>query len=268
MTQGVGKKRANKGPWFWPLTLALLGVLLLLNNFLLLGDFNILNLWPLALVIIGAQILLRGDFAPSWDSRVFGITRGSVESATLEMNCGEIDTRLRALPATNRERLIAGQFAAQARPTLKVQDVLAYLQLQRSYTPWLTFADWEIGLARDLPWRIIASAYLGDIHLDLADIIVESAYISTGMSDIRFTTPLEAFGDIHLCSTMGNIYVETPVGACAQIHIQGGRFVKRHINHNRYECDADGVYRARQGHEDLAKITIYLRNTFGDIYLI
>ena len=47
------RSRGSKGPLIWPLGLSILGLLLLLYNFFLLGDFNILNLWPVLLVILG-----------------------------------------------------------------------------------------------------------------------------------------------------------------------------------------------------------------------
>lgn len=265
MAQGSSKKR---GPWLWPLALAIIGIGLLLNNFLLLGDFNLLNLWPLSLVIIGAQVLLRGDFAPSWDSRTFGITRGSVESATLEISSGEIDTYLSALPATSQERLIAGQFAVQARPNLKVQNLHAHLQFKRADTPWLTFADWEIGLARDLPWNIFATAYLGNIYLDLENLIIEKAAIYSGIGDIRLTLPLESFDVIRLRATLGNIYLRAPIGVRAHIHIQSGRFVQSYIDENRYQHVGDNVYLTQDIHPELPNIDVYLHNTFGDIYLV
>ena len=92
----------SQGPVLWSLLLILLGVALLLDNFLLLGDFNALALTPLALVVIGAQILLRGDVVPNEEARTFGVTRGSVEAATLEISSGEIDVQIRALQREGR----------------------------------------------------------------------------------------------------------------------------------------------------------------------
>ncbi|MEO1290021.1 MAG: DUF5668 domain-containing protein, partial [Chloroflexota bacterium] len=165
---------SNSSP-IWSFILIILGVLLLLSNFFLLGDFDIVDLWPILLVVVGAQVLLRGDILPSQAFRTFGITRGSIESATLEINAGEIDVAIRALQTRNTERLIAGQFANQARPELDVRDVHAMLTLERSQTPWLSFADWEMGLSQDLPWQIVASTNFGQVTADLNNVIVQNA---------------------------------------------------------------------------------------------
>ena len=94
--------RQSRGPWLWPLALAIVGVVLLLDNFLLLGDFNPTLLWPLLLVIAGAQILLQGDILPVRQAKTFGITRGSVEAGTLDISAGEIDVNVRALRREGR----------------------------------------------------------------------------------------------------------------------------------------------------------------------
>lgn len=103
---GLSRRKTNRagGLILWSLLLIVIGIVLLLDNFLLLGDFNAVALLPLVLVVIGAQILLRGDLAPNTDARRFGITRGSVEAATLEINSGEIDVDIRALSSDFRLR--------------------------------------------------------------------------------------------------------------------------------------------------------------------
>ena len=159
--------RQSRGPWLWPLALAIVGVVLLLDNFLLLGDFDPTLLWPLLLVILGAQILLQGDFLPIRQGKTFGITRGSVEAGTLDISAGEVDVNIRGL---RREgRLIAGQYAAEfASPDAGAGDAGTYPN-GAAATPWLSFADWEMGLAQDLPWQIFASTSLGQVILDLSD---------------------------------------------------------------------------------------------------
>jgi hypothetical protein len=247
----------------WPLLLTAVGIVLLLHNFLLLGDFKIVDLWPLLLVVAGAQILLRGDLVPSWEGRAFGITRGSVESATLEISSGEIDVELRGLQREGR--LIAGQYASQSRPALRVVDSHAHLKMQRASTRWLSFADWQIGLARDLPWQILGTAYLGQFNVDLTDLIVHEALIATGIGDIRLVCPFEAFAPIRLRSALGNLHVITPPGGNTQITVSGWRMRVR-ADENRYTFQ-DGVYVSRNASEDAPLVEIYLEGTFGDAYL-
>jgi hypothetical protein len=257
--------KGSRGPWLWPLALATVGVILLLNNFLLLEGFNVTALWPLLLVIAGAQMLLRGDFVPSDDARTFGITRGSVESATVEVSAGEIDVSIRALQREGR--LIAGQYAAGARPAMSVGDTHTHLKMDRASTPWLSFADWEMALARDLPWQILISTHLGQANLDLAGLILENAVVATGIGDIRLTAPAEALGTLYLRSALGSIYVTTPHGSRARIAINGGRMLGIHADENRYESQEKNVFLVRDADDAAPLVEIDITGTFGDVYL-
>lgn len=257
--------RGARGPWLWPLGLAVIGVILLLNNFLLLGDFNVGNLWPLLLVALGAAVLLRGDFVPSSDARTFGITRGSVESATLEINAAEIDVVIRSLQ--HEGRLIAGQYAISSRPALRVSDTHAHLKMDRAGTPWLSFADWELGLAQDLPWQLYVSTSLGQANLNLSGLIVQETSISTGFGDIRLVCPNEALGAIRLRSALGNIHVVSPIGCAARVHVSGSRLLSVHIDEHRYEQIEPQVYLARDAQAGAPEMEIYISGTFGNVYL-
>ncbi len=254
-----------RGPWLWPLALVAVGVVLLLNNFLLLGDFNAASLWPLILVFAGVAILLRGDLTPSIEARTFGITRGSVESATLEINAAEIDVQARALQQEGR--LIAGQYAAGSRPTMKVSDTHTHLKMDRSATPWLSFADWELALARDLPWNILVSSHLGQVNLNLVDLIVQDVVVGTGVGDIRFICPREALGSIRLQSALGNIHLITPVGHRTEIRVQGGRLFGIHADERRYESLEPGVFISKDANDAAPALSIVIRGTFGDVFL-
>ena len=257
--------KPSRGPIIWPLALAVLGVILLLDNFLLLGDFDATLLWPLLLVLVGAQILLQGDFAPGWDVKTFGITRGSVESATLEVSAGEIDVNLRALQREGR--LIAGQFASQSRPHMAVNEAHAYLKMDRATTPWLSFADWEMGLARDLPWQIFISTHLGQVNLDLSGLILQDAVIATGIGDIRLVCPRESFGTLYVRSSLGNVQIVTPHGSNTRITIEGNRVFGIRADENRYMQVEPGVFAAHDADPDAPLIEVHVSGTFGDAYL-
>lgn len=266
----MSAKRSTKGtatvPFFWSLLLIAIGVLLLLDNFLLLGDFNALALLPLLLVVAGAQILLRGDLFPSEEARTFGITRGSVESATLEISSGEIDVDVRAL---GREgRLIAGQFAAGSRPELAVKDTYTHIKMKRSATPWLSFADWHVGLAHDLPWQVLVSSSLGQLNIDLKGLIIHEALIASGVGDIRLVTPHEAFRPLVVRSTMGNIQISTPPGYQTRIVVEAGRMFNIKHDTYRYENPEPNIYFSTEADEDANLVEIHVSGTFGDLYLV
>ena len=258
-------KKQTAGPWLWPLVLIITGVVLLLDNFLLLGDFDVVSLLPLLLVVAGAQILVRGDLVPSTEARTFGITRGAVESGTLEISSGGIDVGVRAL---NREgRLIAGQYAANSRPALQVEDTYAHLRMDRRATPWYAFADWQIAVAGDLPWQVLVSTHLGEATLDLAGLIVHDVVAGTGMGDIRFTAPQECLGQIYLRATLGNIHVTTPEGYNVRVYVEPGPFLTIQADEYRYEQIEAGFYAATDPDPDRPLVEVRLSGTFGDVFL-
>lgn len=265
MSSPARKVKRMTGPRLWAIALVIVGVVLLLDNFLLLGDFNAIALLPLLLVVVGAQVLLRGDLIPNADARTFGITRGSVESATLEISSGEIDVEIR--PLSREGRLIAGQFAGESRPYLKVQDNYAHLKMDRSRTPWFSFVDWQAGLARDLPWQLFISTHLGQVNCDLSGLIMRDVVTATGVGDIRFVCPQEALGQIYLRSTLGNIHLITPPGIRSRIVARGGRMFKVRHDAYRYENPEPHVYVSTDADADAPVIEIQISGSFGDAYL-
>jgi hypothetical protein len=258
--------------WFWPLILIAAGLLLLLDNFLFLGDFNALTLLPLLLVVAGAQVLLRGDLTPDSNARRFGITRGSVEAATLEISSGEIDVEIGALQENwqlreGQHALIAGQFAPRSRPQLSLVDNYAHLIMNRARTPWLSFADWKIGLARDLPWQLLATTHLGQVNLDLSELIIHEGLVATGIGDIRIVTPLEALGLLHVRSSVGDIHVVTPIGYRTRIIARSGRLFNLHVDETRYANPEPNVYVSLDVEDDAPLVEVHVSGTFGDAYL-
>ena len=254
-----------RGPVVFPLLLTLVGVILLLDNFLLLEFLNVTALWPLLLVVAGAVIVLRGDFTLDDSVRNFGVTRGSVESAIVEISSGEVDVVIRDLE--RRERLIAGRYAANTRPALQVQADHAEIRLDRAATPWFNFADWELGLARDLPWQVHISTSLGEVQADLTHLIIEGGVIATGIGDIRIDCPQETLSPLQLQSELGGIQVMTPLGAKARILVEGPRTLTVRVDERRYALADENLYVARNAEPEAPLVDIHVRGTFGDVYL-
>lgn len=260
------RARESGGTWFFPLTLIVIGVALLLNNFLLLGDFDVTRLLPLILVAAGAQILLRGDLLVGAKPRNFGITRGSVESGTLEISAGEIDIEVRRLQREGR--LIAGQFASGSRPDLQVIENHANLKFHRSQTPWLSFSDWQMALATDLPWQLFVTTNLGRVNVDASGLIIHDALLATGLGDIEFTAPEECLEDIQIRSTAGTIRIITPFGKSTRIRVRQTRLSRVHADDNRYQEVEPDIFVALDAGESDPVVEIDARSTFGDIFLI
>ena len=211
-------------------------------------------------------VLLAGDINLGGQPRTFGITRGTVESGTVEISAGEVDVKLHA--NLREGRLVTGQYAANSRPSLDVRDNYAHLKMDRATTPWLSFSDWEVGLAPDLPWQVLVSTHLGAIDVDLSDVIVQNAVLATGIGDIRLTAPREAFEPLYLRSVAGNVHVMVPQGVPAIVQVHGASMVAVHVDETRYMHQEDGAYHARASERiTQAPIAIEVHGTFGDVYL-
>lgn len=247
------------------LALIALGVVLLLNSFLLIEQINIAALLPLLLVVLGAVIVLRGDVFSGAGHQPFGITRGSVESGTLEVSAGAVDVRVRAL--IREGRLIAGQFASGARPALEVNDGQAVLRFDRAATPWLALSDWTIDAARDLPWAVFVSTSIGQIDADLSGLILQRGIFGSGFGGIRIVLPQEALEPLVVRSTLGSIRILTPPGVAARIQIRGPRIFGRHIDESRYQQQHDGAFVTLDAQPDSPMIEVVVSGTFGECYL-
>jgi hypothetical protein len=139
--------------------------------------------------------------------------------------------------------------------------------MDRASTPWLSFADWEMGLARDLPWHILVSTHFGQANIDLSGVIIQEAVIGTGLGDVRMVAPVESFGRIQVRSALGNIHIITPVGYRTQIIVEAGRLFKVHADERRYQEVEAGLFLAHDFEENAPLVEITVSGTFGDAYL-
>ncbi len=260
----------SRAPWLWALILIAVGVVLLLDNFLLL-DLDAADYWPFLLVVIGAQILLRGDVGLSWAAHTFGITRGSVRSGSLEVESGEIDVQLRVLRKPGR--LVAGQYTARSRPGLSVRNNQATLTLRRGDTWPLSLADWDVGLADDLPWDLLISSFLGRLELDLRGLSVRRAYISSGLGHVHLACPEAADEAIYARSALGDVWISIPEDSRAVIRVEAGPLARVRADSNRFEEVEPGVYAtltpgaAFSSAPRAADLHVTASTTFGSIYL-
>jgi hypothetical protein len=252
--------------WLWPLVLMIGGVVLLLNNFLLI-DLDLTPYWPVLIVVLGIQLLLRGDIAPSWQAHTFGITRGSVQSGSIEIESGEIDVQLRALRKPGR--LIAGQYTARSRPGLMVRNNRATLHMRRGQTWWLSLADWDVGLAQDLPWGLLMSSYLGHLEADLRGLTIERAYVSSGLGSVTVACPVQESGPIVARSVFGDVRLSIPEEVSAIVQVNAGPFGRVRVDQARFELREQGVYVTKQTEEQNEEflLSVTTSTVFGSIYL-
>jgi hypothetical protein len=252
-------------PLFFPLTLVLVGIVLLLNNYLLINA-DLVSLWPLVLILIGLQVAWRGDLAPSWQAQSFGITRGTVESASLEVSSAEIDVRLKSLNRAGR--LIAGEYTARSRPKLAVRNNHASILMRRGQTWLFSLADWDVQVAQDVPWAILMSSHLGELSADLRGLTLRRAYLTSGIGDVRVTAPDAATGPLYIRSTFGDLYLNLPAQTPALLRIQRSPFSHLILAENSFQKDDSGQFYASPAYQpDQPFVEITLAATFGNITL-
>jgi Domain of unknown function (DUF5668) len=256
--------RGNRPPLILPLLLVALGAALLLQNFRLI-EIDLLRYWPVLLIVAGIQLLLRGDLGLTWQSQTFGITRGDVAVATLDANAGELDVKIR--PLRREGRLIAGQYTGRSRPQLKTNGDQAYLTMRRGAAWAFSLADWEIGLARDLPWTLMTSAFLGEIDADLRGLHIRQADFGSGFGDIRLVLPETAEEGVRVKCTFGNINLTVPEGGAAVIRVYQGPLMRAYIDEQRFIRLDEGLF-ATLGY-DQSEILVYAEvgSTFGAVRL-
>jgi hypothetical protein len=150
---------------------------------------------------------------------------------------------------------------------MDVDEVNAHLRFDRAATPWISFADWELMLARDLPWQLFISTSLGEVDLNLAEVIVDNGMIATGLGNIRLTCPQETLGTLYLRSAMGDIQVSSPLGAKARITVEGSRLVDIRADDRRYTQPEPGLYVTRDAAPDAPLVELHISGTFGNVYL-
>jgi hypothetical protein len=262
--------RSSRPNYIVPLVLIGAGILLLLNNFLLLKSEALTRFAPVLLVLVGLQLLLRGDLGLTWQSYTFGITRGNVQTASLEAVSGELDIKVRAL---RREgRLIAGQYTGRSRPTLALRGEHAHITMQRGQTWPFSLADWEVGLARDLPWTLLVSTHLGEIDVDLRGLYIDEAHVAAGLGDVRVTlSDVMPEGDsygVRVCATMGNITLVVPQQVEAVIVVRSKVTGHLNIDETRFLMIEPGIYATLGYQRSATPAAVELSTTFGTVRLV
>ena len=124
-----------------------------------------------------------------------------------------------------------------------------------------------MGLARDLPWQIFVSTSLGQVNLDLSQIIIQDVIVGTGFGDVRLICPYECLGSIDLRSSLGTIQVVAPEGYRVRVYAQEGRFFGVHADSERFAQSGPGIYEAIGADADAPQVELFINGTFGDAYL-
>ena len=137
----------------------------------------------------------------------------------------------------------------------------------RSRTWLLSLADWDLGLAGDLPWNLLLSSYLGQIDLDLRGLIIDCAQVSTGIGDLRVLAPDSPAGPITLQSTLGDIYLTVPPEMPAAVTVLAGPLFDVHLQDDRWQPDGERRYVTPDYAGAIEPLEFTIHGTTGGLYL-
>jgi hypothetical protein len=98
-------------------------------------------------------------------------------------------------------------------------------------------------------------------------VIVQQSIIATGIGDIRFVAPREAFEPIALSSALGDIHLVTPPGVRVVVHVQRSRMLGLHVDERRYRSTGESSFEARDAEMSYPLVEILVSGTFGEVYL-
>ncbi|PJF42164.1 MAG: hypothetical protein CUN50_05240, partial [Candidatus Thermofonsia Clade 1 bacterium] len=171
--------------------------------------------------------------------------------------------------ALRREgRLIAGSYTARSRPDLAVRGETARLSMQRGRTWLFSIADWEIGLARDLPWNVLLSTFLGELEIDLRGVPINRAELGSGFGDIRLVLPQLVGQGVRAFSTFGNVSLAVPEGCAALVRLRRKPFTRLQIDERYFMRLEDDLYATLNHAEAERPIYAEIGSTFGTLRLL
>lgn len=207
---------------YWPVLLILMGIDALLRRSSMSAALGTVIS---AAVIIIAGIVLFQLFAPDeWirDTQAFAHPLGSASTADIVLACQDCTMDISTeSEAASRGYLISGALNLRRderlRQTVGRDDERARFKLESTYRlPFLTWTDrstsmWHIQLNDSVPLALSVSTQ-GTLMMDLTDVLLESADISTGDHRSTITLPRTSSPTLTLSGSHINVLVPDNVG--------------------------------------------------------
>lgn len=214
--------------YFWPITLILLGVLLLLGNLGLLPGSTWGWIWPLVLIWLGLSLLLGRRGSARFEAAEDSLPLDGATSAriTLRHGAGRLTVGAGGDPAL----LFAGTFGGGVDKRVDRSGDLLDVVLQaaaRDWTRWMGPLNWRgqsgglnwaLGLNPTIPLTLTVETGASEGGLDLSALRVTDLAIKTGASSTEVTLPAQA-GQMRarIESGAASVRVSVPSGVAARI---------------------------------------------------
>jgi hypothetical protein len=215
---------------FWGALIILLGLLLLINNFVQvdIGRF----FWPLLLILLGLWVLWGVFAAP----RTFEMEEATVPledagQARIRMRHGA--GRLRVGGGAVAGQLLSGSFGGGMEQQVKLAgdtlDVEMRVRVSAAQFPfpWMwgprSTLDWTVNLNEEIPLSLDLETGASDARLDLTNLRVTDLRLQTGASSSDISMPASAgYTKATISSGAASVRVRVPEGVAARIRAGGG----------------------------------------------
>ena len=262
----------RRGSIFWGSLILLLGVMLLINQFV--PGFNAWGVfWPLVLVGLGVWFLVGQRFTGSRNltTEQVNILLADIREARIRMHHGA--GRLEVASSGTPGELLSGSFSGGVEQQLDRSSQPARLDLRTPSLPvfigW-PFAymnqglSWNIALTREIPLQLEVETGASESRLNLQDLTVTELSIKTGASSFVTTLPAAAGQTrVNVQSGAASVELYLPQGVAGRIHVQSG-LAGVNIDQNRFPASGGGY--ETPGYESAAnKAEIYVETGVASI---
>ncbi|HLE02268.1 MAG TPA: DUF5668 domain-containing protein [Dehalococcoidia bacterium] len=244
------ERRRDRGPFpLWGLILVALGVVFLLQNLGVLGWGvwgTLWRFWPVALLLIGLNIILRGQspwlmlgmtavvligviaaavlversrpaaVAASFSQPLRGITGASAE---ISFGAGEL--RIGSLPAGSAS-LVEGMSYPEVEQDFRRRNGTGMLNLSVSGRGFWTFGErglqMEASFSPDVPLELVVKTGASDAQVDLTNLQVRRLEVDVGASRLSLLLPAKAgTTEAEVKAGAASVSIAIPQGVAARI---------------------------------------------------
>jgi hypothetical protein len=301
MEERSNRKRRG-GSLVFPLLLIIIGLLFLLDNLNILPGIDwgaLWKLWPIILIALGLEVILgrRVSFgtillvvfifffggAVLWWSAAAGggdlrseqvvWSESGVERADLELNMSAGSLQLAGgedmsdLLVGDMELVRGADVSANVRvsgdvATGRIASERDFFALPQIFGG--RHAKWDLHLNAGVRWEMNVDAGVGEVVLDLSDLLVSDLQLHSGVGSVEVTLPRRGAVGGRIDGGIGNLRIDIPEGAQARLRVDrglgdvniGGRFERRGDYYETQGFDTSESYTELEIHVGIGSVTV------------
>lgn len=217
----------KRGSFFFGGILVLFGLLLLLDNLNLLGDFNFWStLGPILLIAFGAWLLLGFVAKPALQAEHVAFPLHGARSSSLQIKHGA--GRLRISSGAPSDQLFEGDFSGgveiRGEPQGEQLNLTLAMPAPKLFWNWGQGGfDWRIALNPQIPLDLEVNSGAVDSNLDLSGLDVKRFVLKTGASNNQVILPSrEGVTQVRIEAGVSAVSIRIPEGVAARIQTETG----------------------------------------------